>query len=90
MATKISVYKKTQLTAEQIKVLTYLYLPILGKKAYSLYLSFAQLVNFSVSKSLDFDHNFFVNLLNISPQKLAETRQRLEGNWTNWHFWKPR
>lgn len=78
MATKITVYKKAQLTAEQIKVLTYLYLPILGKKAYSLYLSFAQLVNFSVGKSLDFDNNFFVNLLNISPQKLAETRQRLE------------
>lgn len=78
MATKITVYKKAQLTAEQIKVLTYLYLPILGKKAYSLYLSFAQLVNFSVGKSLDFDHNFFINLLNISPQKLIETRRRLE------------
>jgi len=61
MATKITVYKKAQLTAEQIKVLTYLYLPILGKKAYSLYLSFAQLVNFSVGKSLVFDHNFFIN-----------------------------
>lgn len=78
MATKITVYKKTQLTADQIKVLTYLYLPILGKKAYSLYLSLAQLVNFSVGKSLDFDNNFFVNLLNISPQKLTESRQRLE------------
>ncbi len=78
MATKITVYKKAQLTAEQIKVLTYLYLPILGKRAYSLYLSFAQLVNFSVGKSLDFDHNFFVNLLNISPQELTETRRKLE------------
>ena len=78
MATKITVYKKAQLTAEQIKVLTYLYLPILGKRAYSLYLSFAQLVIFSVGKSLDFDHNFFVNLLNISPQKLTETRRKLE------------
>lgn len=78
MATKIVVYKKTQLTAEQLKVLTYLYMPIVGKKAYSIYLSFVQLVNFSVGKSLDYDHNFFINLLNISPKELTEVRRRLE------------
>lgn len=66
------------ISQEDIKVLTLFYQPLLGMGAYTLYLTLYQLSSLETGLSTNYNHQHFLDLLNIKNQKFLNYRHKLE------------
>jgi len=66
------------LNHESLQTLTLLYMPIIGQDAYTLYVTLYTLLDRARLKSPEYPLDFLLDMLNLTPQSLLETRKKLE------------
>jgi replication initiation and membrane attachment protein len=69
-------HQQSDLSSADLKTLSLLYQPLIGYKAYAMYMTFTQLLNKTNEKA--YTHAFVFDLLNIKEATFIKERQKLE------------
>ena len=76
--THISIESKAPLSHTHATTLSLLYLPVIGKEAFSLYMLFQSLLERSTLKSPSYTHAFIYDMLGVCPEGFVNARKTLE------------
>ncbi len=77
-ATELKIESKAPLSHTQAHTLSLLYLPVIGKDAFALYMLFHGLIERSTLKSPSYTHAFIYDMLSIRPESFINARKTLE------------